>query len=86
MSIRELGSAVRELVASPEWGLIRQCDGFYLFARNVPSAYGQDEITQRISDDAAVARARHAGAQAYRCPFSWYLVGTYSWAWLRAAW
>ncbi len=70
---------VGALMQSPEWGLIFQKDGFYLFRRGAPQPAAPEAAARKFRDDARLmTEAREAAAKNY---FSWsaYLTAPYTW-------
>jgi uncharacterized membrane protein len=83
--MHQLVQAAAALAQSPEWGLVAYRDGFYLFARNAPSAIPREQVLGLIATDASQLEEAYGLASRYRTRWSRCLVGAYSWTELSRA-
>lgn len=74
-----IADEVENLVSSPDWGLVAQKDGFYLFARNQPSVFDRDVMGKQAAEDKDKLLSSYYGVS--RRPFRWakYCAGAFSW-------
>jgi uncharacterized membrane protein len=64
-----------KILSSPEWGLVYQKEGFYLFKKGEEGIVSQQEARQRFRKDWSIFLKQYAEARKHRTPLMRYLVG-----------
>lgn len=78
MPVEAFLSGIETLMRSPEWGLVFQKDGFYLFARQSSSALKSEAAFTKFREDADLMKSAHAAAKKSYVKWAGYLTGAYS--------
>jgi len=76
------GIVVREvsrMMSSPDWGLLAQKDGFYLFARNQPHRIPREAMTAEFARDLSIFDGQLREAEKHRWKVARRLTGTTGW-------
>ena len=71
--------ALNQLIASPEWGLVAQRDGFYLFARNQALRVSRGPMMAEFVRDLSIFRQQLREAEQYRWKAAPLLTGRMEW-------
>jgi uncharacterized membrane protein len=80
MEIDRLEAAIRELVAAPDWDLVSEGQGLYLFSRDWTDGPSVEQILPLVERDLAVLRGDYRVALEDLSPLAGLTVGRLSWA------
>ena len=70
----DIGTEIRRMIDSADWGLQAQESGFYLFAQGTPPRIPAQEAMKRLERDVSIVNDDYEAAQRYRSRWAQYLV------------